>query len=98
MAVLQPRRVACEGARVFVAAAPADAYWWLSEAVGRYLGLMYQLQLCETRLRLQAEEDARFPETAAWRARLDQLLDATPAAAPLLAQLAAETASRMSPG
>ncbi|SEH03409.1 hypothetical protein SAMN05444920_13641 [Nonomuraea solani] len=95
MAVLHPRRVAWEGARIFVFAANTDAYWWLSDTVGHYLGLMYQLQLCETRLRLQADADALYGEAGAWRARLDDLLDAHPGAASILTQLTAETASRL---
>lgn len=96
MNVLHPRRVAWEGARTFVSAANADAYWWLTDTVGRYLGVMYQLKLAETRLRLQADEDATFSETGAWRARLDELLDHQPDLAPLLTQIIAETA-RLNP-
>ncbi|MGI5291108.1 hypothetical protein ACQEVF_48430 [Nonomuraea polychroma] len=95
MAVLHPRRVAWEGARIFVFAANTDAYWWLSDTVGRYLGLMYQLQLCETRMRLQAEDDALYEEAGAWRARLDELLDTRPDTASILTQLITETASRL---
>ncbi|MBF8194241.1 hypothetical protein ITP53_52985 [Nonomuraea sp. K274] len=95
MAVLHPRRVAWEGARIFVHAANTDAYWWLSDTVGHYLGIMYQLQLCETRLRLQAEADAIYAEAGAWRARLDELLDTRPAAASILAQMIIETTSRL---
>ncbi|WP_431913113.1 hypothetical protein [Nonomuraea jabiensis] len=97
MAVLHPRRVAWEGARTFVSAANTDAYWWLSDTVGHYLGLMYQLQLCETRMRLQAtaEADAIYAETGAWRARLDELLDTHPATASILTQLISETTSRL---
>jgi hypothetical protein len=95
MAVVHPRRVAWEGARIFVFAANTDAYWWLSDTLGRYLGLMYQLQLCETRLRLQAEADAVYAEAGAWRARLDELLDTHPGTAPLLTQMIAETSSRL---
>ncbi|TMR13543.1 hypothetical protein ETD86_30455 [Nonomuraea turkmeniaca] len=95
MAVLHPRRVAWEGARIFVFAASTDAYWWLSDTVGHYLGLMYQLQLCETRLRLQAEDDALYAEAGAWRARLDELLDTHPDATSILTQLITETSSRL---
>ncbi|MFG1707291.1 hypothetical protein ACFLIM_29245 [Nonomuraea sp. M3C6] len=95
MAALHPRRVAWEGARTFVYAANTDAYWWLSDTVGHYLGIMYQLQLCETRLRLQAEADALYAEAGAWRARLDDLLDTHPATASILTQMINETTSRL---
>ncbi|MFC4007095.1 hypothetical protein ACFOY2_07685 [Nonomuraea purpurea] len=95
MAVLHPRRVAWEGARTFVSAANTDAYWWLSDTVGHYLGIMYQLQLCETRLRLQAESEAVYAEAGAWRARLDELLDTHPATAAILTQLIDETVARL---
>ncbi|MEV4573479.1 hypothetical protein AB0K16_09455 [Nonomuraea jabiensis] len=101
MAVLHPRRVAWEGARTFVSAANTDAYWWLSDTVGHHLGRMYQSRLSETRRRLQAateaatEADAIYAEAGAWRARLDELLDAHPATASILAQLISETASRL---
>jgi hypothetical protein len=98
MAALHPRRLAWEGARIFVFAANTDAYWWLSDTVGHYLGLMYQLQLCETRLRLQAEqedEEALYEEAGAWRARLDELLDTHPDAASILTQMIDETSARL---
>ncbi|MFI7640115.1 hypothetical protein [Nonomuraea sp. NPDC049400] len=97
MAVLHPRRVAWEGARIFVSAATTDAYWWLSDTLGHYLGIMYQLQLCETRLRLQAEAEAEavYEEAGAWRARLDELLDTRPAAAAIITQMISETTSRL---
>ncbi|PZG22833.1 hypothetical protein [Nonomuraea aridisoli] len=95
MAVLHPRRVAWEGARLFALAADTDAYWWLSEAVGHYLGLMYRLQLYETRLRLKEDADLLYEETGAWRARLDELLDTRPETASILTQLIAETAARL---
>ncbi|RSN06575.1 hypothetical protein DMB42_25170 [Nonomuraea sp. WAC 01424] len=87
--------MAWEGAHTFVSAATTDAYWWLSDAVGHYLGLMYQLQLCQTRLRLQAEADAFYAEAGAWRARLDELVDTGPGAASVLTQLTAETSARL---
>ncbi|MFC7586711.1 hypothetical protein ACFQYP_25495 [Nonomuraea antimicrobica] len=95
MAVLHPRRVAWEGARTFAFAATTDAYWWLSDTLGHYLGLMYQLQLCETRLRLQADADALYAEAGAWRARLDALLDAQPGKAAILTQVIDETTARL---
>ncbi|MCK2219267.1 hypothetical protein MF672_036550 [Actinomadura sp. ATCC 31491] len=95
MPAFHPRRVAWEGALAFVYAAATDAYWWLSEAVGHYLGLMYQLELCETRLRLQADEEVFYGEAGAWRARLDELVDTRPAAVPVLAQIISETSARM---
>jgi hypothetical protein len=58
---------------------------------------MYQLQLCETRLRLQAEEeaDAIYAEAGVWRARLDELLDTHPATASILTQMISETTARL---
>jgi hypothetical protein len=94
MAVIHTPRVAWEGARVFVAAATSDAYWWLSEMIGQHLGLMYQMDLTSTRLRLLSE-DARFAEVGAWRVRLEDLLHSRPELAPLLLQLVAETTSRL---
>ncbi|MEV0612221.1 hypothetical protein AB0I81_02785 [Nonomuraea sp. NPDC050404] len=97
MAVLHPRRVAWEGARTFVSAATTEVYGWLGETMGHYLGLMYQLQLAETRLRLRGETDldAMYEETGAWRARLDDLLDTHPGTASILTQLITETAARL---
>jgi hypothetical protein len=94
MGVINQPRVAWEAARAFVAAVNTDAYWWLSDMVGQYLGVMYQLNLAETRLRLQLE-DASFAETAVWRARLEELLHHHPDLTPLLLQLVAETADRL---
>ncbi|GGS85703.1 hypothetical protein GCM10010156_50350 [Planobispora rosea] len=94
MTVVHQPRVAWEGARAFVSAADSDAYWWLTDMVGRYFGTAYQLNLAETRLRLQ-REDAVFPETGAWRVRLEDLLRARPELAPLLAQLTVETSDRL---
>ncbi|MGI8336571.1 hypothetical protein ACRYCC_42075 [Actinomadura scrupuli] len=94
MSVIHRPRVAWEGARAFVAAANTDAYWWLSEMVGRYLGVMYELQLAETRLRLQLEDEP-FAETAAWRARLDDLLYDQAELTPLVLQLVSETTDRL---
>ncbi|MFB9630178.1 hypothetical protein [Nonomuraea helvata] len=95
MAALHPRRVAWEGARIFVCAANTDAYWWLSDTIGRGLGNIYQLQLRETRLRLQAEAEAVHAEAGVWRARLDELLDTHPTAAEILTQMISETTSRL---
>lgn len=95
MAVQQPRRVAWEAARIFVPAARTDVYWWLSEAIGHYLGVMYELKLAETRLRLAEEPGAAPLEIVLWRARLDQLLDDHPGELPIVAQLTEETADRI---
>jgi hypothetical protein len=95
MSVLHRPRVAWEGARVFVAAANADAYYWLSDMVGEYLGVIYQLKLAETRIRLQADE-VPYAEAGAWRARLDELLHHHPELTPLLHQLVTETSDRLS--
>jgi hypothetical protein len=98
MTALHPRRVAWEGARTFVFAATKDAYWWLSDTVGHRLGLSYQLQLRETRLRLQAREvpaEAIHAEAGVWRARLDELLDTRPDTASILTQMISETSARL---
>jgi hypothetical protein len=95
MSVIHRPRVAWEGACVFVAAANADAYYWLSDMVGEYLGVIYQLKLAETRIRLQAE-DASHAEAGAWRARLDELLHHRPELTPLVHQLVTETSGRLS--
>ncbi|MBC6456434.1 hypothetical protein [Actinomadura sp. HBU206391] len=94
MGVLHRPRVAWEGGRIFAAAANADAYYWLSEMVGEHLGVIFQLKLAETRIRLQAE-DVTYAEAGAWRARLDELLEDRPELTPLLHQLVTETADRM---
>jgi hypothetical protein len=94
MSVVHRERVAWEGARIFVAAAEADAYWWLSDVVGRYLGTMYELKLAETRLRLQSDGGS-FAEAGAWRARLEELLQDRPDLIPLVLQVITETAHRL---
>jgi hypothetical protein len=102
MEALHPRRIAWEGSRVFVSAANANAYWWLSDTVERHLGTSYQLKLSRTRLRLQSEaettlsEVSKFSEAGAWRVRLDELLDSRPDVAPLLSQIVRETSARLS--
>ena len=95
MGGVHPQRIAWEGACVFVDAANADAYYWLSDMVGKYLGVIYRLELAETRLRLQAEE-ASHAEAGAWRARLDELLEDRPEMTPVVQQLVTETAYRLS--
>ncbi|MFD2354857.1 hypothetical protein ACFSTC_44735 [Nonomuraea ferruginea] len=95
MAVRQPRRVAWEAARIFVPAAATEVYWWLSEAVGHYLGVMYELKLAETRLRLAEEPGATPLEIITWRISLDELLGERPGELSILAQLAEETADRI---
>ncbi|MCW2942952.1 MAG: hypothetical protein JWN00_5937 [Actinomycetia bacterium] len=92
--VPHPIRVAFEGARVFVAAANAEVYWWLSEMVRVHLGAMYGQKLAETRLRLQVEE-ASFAEAGAWRALLEELLHNRPDLTPLMHQLVTETSHRL---
>ena len=94
MGVSHPTRVAFEGARVFVPAANAEVYWWLSEMVRVHLGAMYGQKLAETRLRLQVEE-ASFAEAAAWRALLEDLLHDRPDLTPLMHQLVTETSHRL---
>jgi hypothetical protein len=96
MTVLHRPRVAWEAARVFVAATDDDAYWWLSEMVGRYLGLMFQFKLSETRLRLGREGAfAEFAEMGAWRARIEELLQDRPDLLPLVFELVTETSTRL---
>jgi hypothetical protein len=94
MGVLHRPRVAWEGARVFVAAADADAYYWLGDLVGQHLGVMYQLRLAETRIRLRAG-DVSHAETGVWRAYLDDLLQERPELTTLVHELVAETSSRL---
>ncbi|MFB9892304.1 hypothetical protein [Planobispora takensis] len=94
MGVLHQPRVALDGARVFVAAANAEVYWWLTDMIGRYFGEMYQLKLAETRLRLQ-HEDATYAEAGAWRVRLQEMLRERPELTPVLWQMVAETTERM---
>lgn len=95
MSVVHRPRVAWECARVFVAAAGTDAFWWLSELVGLHLGVMYELRLAETRLRLEPGPEELFAEAAAWRASLEELLDLHPGLTSLLIQLIAETEERL---
>lgn len=101
MAAFHPRRVSWEAARVFVAAAGTDVYWWLCEEIGSHLGVMYELRLAETRLRLAGAEDdmaaldAAALEAVGWRGMLDGLLDEHPGCAPLLTQFIEETADRL---
>jgi len=94
MTVVHQPRVAWQAARTFVMAAETDVYYWLSEMVGDYLGVMHALQLADTRLSLQAR-DVLFAEMGAWRARLDELLELHPEMTSLLQQLTAETAERL---
>jgi hypothetical protein len=95
MGVVHRPRVAWLAARAFVAAADADTFFWLSELVGRYLGVMYELKLAETRLRLSEGPEAVFAEVAAWRAALEDLLDLQPALTPLLVQFITETEEQL---
>ncbi|WP_436757859.1 hypothetical protein [Streptosporangium sp. V21-05] len=95
MTVVHHPRVAWEGARTFVNAAEDNVYWWLSDAVGRSLGVTHQTRLSETRLRLQ-RENAWLAETAAWRVRLEDMLQDRPELAPVVLQLVTETSRRLS--
>ncbi|MGJ6964117.1 hypothetical protein ACSDR0_19590 [Streptosporangium sp. G11] len=95
MNVVHHPRVAWEGARAFVNAAGDNAYWWLSDTVGRSLGVTHQTKLSETRLRL-LREDAWLAETAAWRVRLEDMLHERPDLAPVVLQLVTETSRRLS--
>lgn len=95
MKVLHSPRVAWQAARVFVAAAETDAYYWLSEVIGTYLGVMWDLQLAETRLRLREQPNLLYAELGAWRARLDDLLAEHPEQTSIVHQLTAETVERL---
>ncbi|WP_062428776.1 hypothetical protein [Herbidospora daliensis] len=95
MKALNARRVAWEGARVVVEASTAEAYWWVNDMIGRYLGVMYQLKLAETRLRLLEDDEFTVAETGAWRARLDDLLAERPDLTPVVADLTKETSARL---
>ncbi|TKK87507.1 hypothetical protein FDA94_16900 [Herbidospora galbida] len=95
MKALNARRVAWEAARVLVEASTAETYWWVSDMVGRHLGVMYQLKLAETRLRLVENDEFTVAETGTWRARLDELLGDRPDLMPLVADLTKETAARL---
>ncbi|MEU8176393.1 hypothetical protein AB0C14_26270 [Microbispora hainanensis] len=107
MAVIHRERVAWESARVFVAAATADAYWWLGETLGRRLGQAYEQDLARTRVRLQREEarpvqdtraageDVLSAEVGAWRARIEGVLTERPELAEVLRQVIEETGRRM---
>nr|WP_062341647.1 hypothetical protein [Herbidospora sakaeratensis] len=95
MKALNARRVAWEAARVVVEASTAETYWWLNDMIGRYLGVMYQLKLAETRLRLLEDDEFTVTETGAWRARFDELLGDRPDLTPVVADLTRETAARL---
>ncbi|MEU8382958.1 hypothetical protein [Streptosporangium sp. NPDC048865] len=95
MTVVHHPRVAWEGARAFVNAADDNVYWWLGDMVGRSLGVTHQTRLSMTRVRLQ-REDAWPAETAAWRVRLEEMLDERPDLAPVVLQLVTETSRRLS--
>ncbi|WP_204043180.1 hypothetical protein [Acrocarpospora phusangensis] len=94
MDVIHPQRVAWDSARVFVAASTADAYWWLSEMIGNYLGVMYRLKLAETRMHLLTE-DATNAESGMWRVRLQDVMAERPELRQVLMDLTRETAARL---
>ncbi|MEU6428624.1 hypothetical protein ABZ860_22255 [Microbispora sp. NPDC046973] len=104
MTVIHRERVAWESARVFVAAATGDAYWWLGETLGRHLGQAYELDLTRTRLRLRRDEaqpgqgvreDALSAEVGAWRARIEEVLTERPELAAVLSRVTEETGRRL---
>lgn len=107
MAVIHRERVAWESARVFVAAATADAYWWLGETLAQRLGQTYEQDLTRTRQRLQREEarpaqgpraaggDALSAEVGAWRARIENALTERPELAAVLWEVIEETGRRL---
>ncbi|MBE3010300.1 hypothetical protein IL992_14010 [Microbispora sp. NEAU-D428] len=104
MAVIHRERVAWESARVFVAAATGDTYWWLGERLGRHLGQTYEDALTRTRMRLQRgevrpargpHEDALSAEVGAWRARIEDVLTERPELAEVLRQVTEETGRRL---
>ena len=94
MSVVHPPRVAWEGARAFVAAAGGDVYWWLSEMVGRYLGLWFELYLADTRSRLRRRGEP-YAEIGLWRVHLETLLADRPELQPVVLQLIDETEFRL---
>ncbi|GII59610.1 hypothetical protein Pth03_79990 [Planotetraspora thailandica] len=96
MAVIHQERVAWEGARVFVSAADADAYWWLSETIEQRLGAAYRARLTATRTQLQQQDQARnLAEIGAWRVFLEDLLHTRPDIQPVVVELIAETSGRL---
>jgi hypothetical protein len=95
MTVVHQPRVAWQAARVFVAAAECDVYYWLSEIIGQYLGVMWDLELAETRLRLHQDESRLYAELGAWRARLGDLLELHPELVSIVQQLTAETGEHL---
>lgn len=95
MKVAQQSRVAWEGARVFVAATEADAYWWLSDMMARHLGVIYHLKLAETRLRVLQSGETVYAEAGAWRVRLEELLKERPELTPVVVRLIVQTAERI---
>ncbi|GAA0433884.1 hypothetical protein Acor_08170 [Acrocarpospora corrugata] len=94
MDVIHPQRVAWDTARVIVAASTADVYWWLSDMVGTYLGVMYQLKLAETRLHMLTE-DALNAESGTWRVRLQDAMAERPELVRVLIDLTREISARM---
>ncbi|KAB8183967.1 hypothetical protein [Microbispora catharanthi] len=104
MAVIHRDRVAWESARVFVAAATDNAYWWLGETLGRHLGQTYERDLARTRTRLLRDEarpvrgvreDPLSAEVGAWRARIEDVLTERPDLAAVLWQVIEETGRRL---
>ncbi|XVQ86001.1 hypothetical protein ACQP2K_00745 [Microbispora siamensis] len=104
MAVIHRERVAWESARVFVAAATGDTYWWLGEMLGRHLGQTYELALTRTRMRVRRGEarpvggpgeDVLSAEVGAWRARIEDVLTEHPELAEVLRQVTEETGRRL---
>jgi hypothetical protein len=95
MAVIHQERVAWEGARAFVSASGADAYWWLSEMIEQRLGAAYRARLAATRTRLQQQEDATLAEIGAWRVFLEDLLHTRPDIQPVVVELITQTAGRL---
>jgi hypothetical protein len=94
--VHQPR-VAWDGARVFVSAAPLGLYTWLSDQVGRQLGVTCQRQLAATRALLLSDvrPGAEHVEAGVWRVRLEDLMRRRPELTEPLAALAQETSDRL---
>lgn len=95
MSVVHAPRVAWEGARAFVAAADCDVYYWLGEMVGRYLGLMFELYLADTRARLRRRGEP-YAEMGLWRVHLETLLQERPDLQPIVLQLIDETQFQLS--
>jgi hypothetical protein len=98
--VIHQPRVAWDGARAFVAATTSTCYPWLSDQIGRELGVTYQRQLAETQELLMSdiEPDLTHVEAGVWRVRLEDLLRYRPELTGMLAALVRETSAQLAAG